>query len=258
MNNVQGCFTDDEFETFIANELEKSPLRHQYAAVFELAPKIITEWRRRYRGNPSLWKRIFDKDRVIKAFIEAVPVIDAVKRLVENTDLDDGKQFRILDLACGRGYLSMMLSHLLPKDKVKKIVLVDKQWPMHNVTPQPHHISWTHIYGSYKECEDQSIPCYFETWPIELHTSKSVSYGTCCCVFCLSLIFNCLPIRTIYNKDLKSSQQIRSLESFHINNKGPIILVAIHLCGTLSLKAVELFNNNPEIQVRSVSMKPLH
>jgi len=221
MNNLQGCFTDDEFETFIANELEKSPLRHQYAAVFELAPKVMTDWRRRYRGNPSLWKRIFDKDRVIKEFIEAVPVIDAVKRLVENTDLDDGKQFRILDLACGRGYLSMMLSHLLPKDKVKKIVLVDKQWPMHNVTPQPHHISWTHIYGSYKECEDQSIPCYFETWPIELHTSKS---------------------------DLKSSQQIRSLESFHINNKGPIILVAIHLCGTLSLKAVELFNNNPEIQ----------
>lgn len=206
MTNVQGCFTDDEFESFIANELHKSPLRHQYAAVFDLAPKVITKWRRRYRGNPSLWKRIFDKDRVVKEFLEAVPVIDAVKRLVENTDLDDGKQFKILDLACGRGYLSMMLSHfLLPKEKVKKIVLIDKQWPMHNVTPQSHHISWTHIYGSYKDCEDQSIPCYFETWPIELHTSKSVSYEIlCCCVFCLCALFNRLPFCTLFTTRISS------------------------------------------------------
>lgn len=168
-------FTDEEFEAFLSDELEKSPLYKDYPTVFQAAPKIMTEWRQRYRGNPSLWKRLFDKDRVLKEFIEAAPVIDAVKRLVESTDLQDGKKFTIFDLACGRGYLSMMLSHFLSAEKVKKIVLVDKQWPMHNTTPQPHHISWTHIYGSHKECEDQSIPCYFDTWPIELHTSKSVS-----------------------------------------------------------------------------------
>jgi hypothetical protein len=38
------------------------------------------------------------------------------------------------------------------------------------------------------------------------------------------------------------------MEDFFIRDKGPLILLAIHLCGTLSLKAVELFNNNPEIQ----------
>jgi hypothetical protein len=168
-------FTDEEFEAFLSNELHQSPLYDEYPTVFQAAPKIITEWRQRYRGNPSLWKRLFDKDRVIKEFIEAVPVIDAVKRLVENADLESDKQFTIFDLACGRGYLSMMLSHLLPPEKVKKIVLVDKQWPMHNVAPQSNHISWTHIYGSYKIVEDQSIPCYFDTWPIKLHTSKSVS-----------------------------------------------------------------------------------
>ena len=173
--NAQSNFTDQEFQEFLAEELQKSPLYDDYPSVFQAAPRIITEWRQRYRGNPALWKRLFDKDRVVKEFIEAVPVIDAVQRLVESTKLEDGKQYTIFDLACGRGYLSMILSHLLPAEKVKKIVLVDKQWPMHNTTPQPHHISWTHIYGSHKKVEDQSIPCYFDTWPIKLHTSKSVS-----------------------------------------------------------------------------------
>lgn len=36
------------------------------------------------------------------------------------------------------------------------------------------------------------------------------------------------------------------MEERLFTNRGPIILVAVHLCGTLSLKAVELFNRNPE------------
>lgn len=36
------------------------------------------------------------------------------------------------------------------------------------------------------------------------------------------------------------------MEDRLFTNRGPIILVAVHLCGTLSLKAVELFNRNPE------------
>lgn len=178
-NDTKCTYTDEEFQQFISDELKQSPLYEEYPTVFEAAPKVMTEWRQRYRGNPALWKRLFQKDRVIKEFIEAAPIIDAVIRLVDNTNLENGKQFTIFDLACGRGYLSMMLSHLLPPSKVKKIVLVDKQWPMHNVTPQTHHISWTHIYGSYKKVEDQSIPCYFDTWPIRLHTSKSVSALVC-------------------------------------------------------------------------------
>ena len=107
------------------------------------------------------------------------------------------------------------------------MILVDKQWPMHNMEPQSQHISWTHIYGSMKECEDQSIPCYYETWPIHLNTSKV---------------------------NLKKSKEIKSMERGMFTNKGPVILVAVHLCGTLSLKAVELFNTNPE--TRFFCLKP--
>lgn len=221
------AWTDEEFESFLRKELEKDPLRKDYPELFATAPKLICKWRQRYQGNPSLWKRLFKADRVVKEFIEAVPIIDAVQRLVINSDLDDGEKFTIIDLACGRGYLSMLLSELLPPEKVKKFVLVDRQWPMHNMAPTNQHISWTHIYGSFKEVEDQSIPCYYETWPIRLNTSKV---------------------------NLKKSKEIRSMEQRLFTDKGPVILVAVHLCGTLSLKAVELFNNNPE--TRFFCLKP--
>mmetsp|Transcript_10175 Transcript_10175/g.18348 ORF Transcript_10175/g.18348 Transcript_10175/m.18348 type:complete len:387 (+) Transcript_10175:85-1245(+) len=229
------CWTDDEFESFLRKELQKDPLSKEYPDLFAAAPKLICKWRQRYRGNPSLWKRLFQKDRVMKEFIEASPIIDSVQRLVISTELKKGEKFTIIDLACGRGYLSMLLSELLPPEKVDKFVLVDKQWPMHKTTPEPHHISWTHIYGPFlennensEEDNDQStIPCYYETWPIRLNTSKV---------------------------NLKSSKEIKNMERRLFTDKGPIILVAIHLCGTLSLKAVDLFNNNPEI--RFFCLKP--
>lgn len=224
-------WTNEQFEEFLHTELQKDPLYAEYSPLFDVAPKCISKWRQRYRGHPSLWKRLFQKDRVIKEFIEAAPIIDAVQRLVENS-IENDEKFTIIDLACGRGYLSMFLSELLPPSKVEKFVLVDKQWPMHSddIPPQPHHISWTHIYGSFKKTEDQSIPSYYETWPIPLNTSK---------------------------QNLKSGRELRKLEQlyFHTNTKNPIILVAVHLCGTLSMKAVELFNRNPET-TRFLCLKP--
>eukprot|EP00985_Skeletonema_marinoi_P029876 scaffold29458_cov153-Skeletonema_marinoi.AAC.1 len=210
-------WTDEEFEAFIDTELTKDPLHKDYPELFKRAPKIISLWRQRYEGNAPLWKRLFNKERVLKEFIEAAPFIDAIERLVLSTELKDGEKFRIIDLACGRGYLSMFLSELLPPERVERCILVDKQWPMHNLPPKQHHINWSHIYGSFK---DSSIPYnYYESWPVKLNTSKV---------------------------NLKNSKEVTNMEERLFQNKGPIVLVAVHLCGTLSLRAVEIFNRNPE------------
>lgn len=264
-------WTDEEFEAHLHTELSRHPLSTDYPTLFQVAPKIICKWRQRYRGNAPLWKRLFQKDRVLKEFIEAVPIIDAVQRLVTTgADTDDdttgtdnttyvtnhrnGEKYTILDLACGRGYLSMILSELLPTNRVEKIMLIDKAWAMHNVAPESHHISSAHIYGTVITTDSEldyipdaggviqephhtksssGIPCtYYNTWPIPLNTTKV---------------------------NLKKSKEISSMERRLFNNNnnstergngdgsggGPIILLAVHLCGTLSLKAVELFNNNP-------------
>ena len=213
---ASSVWTDDEFEAYLRGELITHPLASQYPDLFSTAPSLIRKWRERYHGNPALWKRLFAKDRVLKEFVEAAPFVDAIQRLVVGSELQEGEKFTIVDLACGRGYLSMLLSELLPPAKVERLVLVDKGWAMHNLQPTSDHISSSHIYGS-----------YYETWPIRLNTSKV---------------------------NLKKGKEIKNMEKRLFNDKGPVILVAVHLCGTLSLRAVDLFNRNPE--VRFFCLKP--
>jgi hypothetical protein len=145
------------------------PGRNTYSSVYDDSIKAVVQWRRRYRGNPVLWKRVFKKDRVIKELVEAAPIIEAVKLVVESSQACE--RFTIVDLCSGKGYLSMFLSELLPQDKVERLILVDKAWAIaskETKEPQPHHISWDHIYGTNPMTEES----YFSTWPIPLHTSK--------------------------------------------------------------------------------------
>lgn len=196
-----------------------------------------------------MWKRIFKKDRVIKEMIESAPVIEFVKRAVLEDDATNNnnneKKFTIIDLCSGKGYLSMFLSEILPKEKVDRFILVDKAWAIANKKTttelKPHHMNWDHIYGSTTTInstttntdgteDEESSSSYFTTWPIPLYTSK---------------------------QDLKDSCNQRQMTK-HIFNKidnGPIIILAVHLCGTLSLKAIDMFNNNPKA-VKLFALKP--
>jgi hypothetical protein len=304
-------WTDDEFITHLSSILSSHPLATSYAEIFALGPKCICQWRKRYTGNPKLWKRMYDEKRVLKEFIEAVPIIDNVRRLVmtasaTTTDLKDDEKYTIIDLACGRGYLSMILSECLPPNKVERFVLVDKGWPMHGTVPGPQHISWEHIYGIHpsspsssssssssndnvnsetcvfietekekeeanarsnedNQCNNSNLPppsqghCYYSTWPIPLNTAKVdlkkskeirmlerrlLSVDASSSSYSSSRQHN----TTIAGNNENGLNAATNTKEGREGKGGPIILVAIHLCGTLSLKAVELFNNNPRVQ----------
>lgn len=45
-------WTDEEFEAWIASELSSDPLAQVYPEIFKEAPRCITNWRARFRGNP--------------------------------------------------------------------------------------------------------------------------------------------------------------------------------------------------------------
>jgi hypothetical protein len=203
--------SDAEFEEWLAKELSQYELAEEYPDIFSKAPRCITNWRKRYRGDPVLWKRIFKKERVFKEFIEAVPIMDALSTWIQYQH-----NVTIVDLASGKGYLSMMLSEMLPPDRVEKFILIDKQWPMCGSMPQAHHINWDHIYGT--NAQGRS---YFDTWPIPLHTSK---------------------------QNMKRSSNKRSMKRIIFDRApGPVAVLAVHLCGTLSLDGVEMFNDHPNI-----------
>ncbi len=242
--------TDDEFRAWLHEQLEDAPARNNYQAVYEKSIDAMVNWRKRYRGNPRLWKRIFKKDRVLKELIESAPIIDIVMKYVESYSYEDEqKKITIMDLCSGKGYLSMFLSEILPKDKVEKMILIDKAWAMCNTKElRPHHINWDHIYGKVQTIkEDENMfqsrgqqvmidlgidrsdhDTYFTTWPIPLHTSK---------------------------QDLKQSCNQRQMKKYFFDRiDGPIIILAIHLCGTLSLKAVDMFNNHNNVHL--FALKP--
>lgn len=67
------------------------------------------------------------------------------------------------------------------------------------------------------------------------------------------------PIPLVASKqNFKSSSGVRSMQRALIDRaviEGDLILLGIHLCGVLSLRAVDLFNNNSD-RVRLFALKP--
>jgi hypothetical protein len=131
-----------------------------------------------------LWKRIFKKDRVIKELSESAPIIDWVKKAIESSHVESEK-WSVIDLCSGKGYLSMFLSEILPKDKVERCVLVDKAWAIaskETTSLKTHHMNWDHIYST----NPVTGVSYFTTWPIRLYTSKQGKEHPMHCFICTS------------------------------------------------------------------------
>jgi hypothetical protein len=230
--------SDEDFHSWLESEFETVPNRQRYDHIYRDALQAIVKWRQRYRGNPYLWKRIFKLDRVRKELIEAVPIIDAVQTVILSNNNPCDEPYTILDMCSGKGYLSMFLSEMLPPEKVSKLILVDKAWAMCNTKElKSHHMNWDHIYGqrppiltgTQEEQQQEQHPTYFTTWPIPLHTSK---------------------------QDLKQSCTLRQMKHVMFDaTSGPMIILAVHLCGTLSLKAIDMFNQHPD-KVHFFALKP--
>jgi hypothetical protein len=234
-SSIFGGWSDDEFQRFIFDALmdeASAPLLERYRHVFEKASHCIARWRQRYRGNPQLWKRIFKKERVVKEVIEAIPILDAVDHWMQDQQQD--QKVTIVDLCSGKGYLSMMLSEYLPKpSQVDKIILVDKAWARCHAEPSAHHMNWDHIYGNRTDGSS-----YFATWPIPLHTSKQ----------------NLKKSSTLRQMKKRLSSQGGGEGEGGGEDSSTILVLAVHLCGTLSIQAVKLMHQIPEI--KALLLKP--
>ena len=190
-----------------------------YAMNPELAERcidVVEGWRERFPKH--LWLRLLGggsrAQRLVKELLEALPVIARVLDHIQDNRLE--QPITLLDLCSGFGYLSMFLAELLPPERFDKIVLLDKAWPMHSqeASPTATQINPEHILR--------------DDWPIRLTTSKT---------------------------DLKSPSARRSLDKHIISRApGPLILLGIHLCGQLSVRAIELFNSSPNVTM--LALKP--
>ena len=199
---------EEAFVEWLEAEMADAPGRAAYSSLYADGIQAVGRWRRRYRDNPSLWRRLYKPGRILKELVETAPVIAAVLAYVEA--LPPGRRATVVDLCCGKGYLSMFLAELLPPERVRGCVLVDKAWPRHDIrhdTPADRHINPEHIWG------------YRDAWPLPLATSAL---------------------------DLKKRCSRKRLGERLGDGDGDdaVLLLGVHLCGTLSLRACELFNDN--------------
>ena len=209
----------DDAAAWLREQLVDSALARDYPELAERCCDVAGRW---YETMPkSVWGRVTKSGRLVKELNESGPVISRtmayVDAMAEPVSRDE--KLVIVDLCSGFGYLAMFLSELLNKDKVEEIVLVDKMWAMWGMQPKPHHISWTHIHGE----GDFKYP-----WPITLSTRK------------------------VDLKDHASTKQMTN--HLFARWKGPFVVLGIHLCGILSIKAVEMFNRHPN--VKHLILKP--
>jgi hypothetical protein len=192
------------------------PAAEIFPELTERAADILSGWHRRFPAK--VWSRfvkIADSGtgrtqripKVLKEFNEAAPVLARLLSWSAESKAAGQQAMDIVDLCSGFGFLSMFASELLPPDAVECIYLVDRSWANRGVqeaSAHSAHISSDHIYEHGE-------------WPIPMLTLKL---------------------------DICKGADVRSLARHVIGDLRPTILCGIHLCGTLSLRACQLFNDS--------------
>ena len=276
----------ESFEQWIAKKVRECSLYSSYQDIFEEGIDIILKWRTRFAERPDIWNRFIkakaggNSIRIVKEFCESVPVIDSVRRSIkqmqteesilkeENKDLSHvtPNKVTILDLCSGFGFLSMFLSEMLPADMVNRIVMIDIQWSRkilqkdieygrdvdldlseniddvdsnekiglkieNDTEHDKENKSNKDSKGNKYISADHFTGDFYETWPIPLIASK---------------------------QNIKSRSTLKSMQKVIVERalqEGDLMILGIHLCGILSLRAIDLFNKNAN-RVRFFALKP--
>ena len=160
------------------------------------------------RMPPAVFARVCKGPRLVKEMQEALPVLHRVRSHLDTLDPADGP-VTVLDLCSGFGYLSMLLAETLPPDRVARIWLIDRAWPL----------------GGEAGGASQS---YMSTQ----HLQSSMAWR--------------VPLRAV-RCNIKKKGDRHKLDALVAAAPGPVLCCGIHLCGALSIRAVDLFNSHPQV-----------
>jgi hypothetical protein len=157
--------------------------------------EILPRWK--HDLPAPAWAKV--RKRFVKELNEAEPCIQFVQSLVESSE----PPVLIVDLCSGFGIFGMLLSELLPPDRVTGIWLLDRSYAMDQDQALPHHLSVDHIVQRSSSC-----------WPIPLRIRKV---------------------------DLRKPREKNQLHKY-IFGASRTIFTGIHLCKALSVHAINLYH----------------
>ena len=208
---------DDEFFHALRENVRACPAYSAHAELLEECCEIAgVTWRARFWEDKALWKRIRRGKRLAKELSEIAPVLARAREAAASFRLSaSGKRLVILDLCSGFGYLAMFLSELLAPWADKVEKIV-----LVDVRWAPHNVA-----AGPQHLNPRHLLA--AGWPIRMTTSRA---------------------------NLKAPSDRRGLARTFLSHGHPAWLLGVHLCGTLSLRAVDMFNDAPSIV--SFALKP--
>lgn len=234
----------------LLEQLEGLPIATLYPHLAAKIPDVLRKWS---TTLPSLsWSKMMKRTqgpipRILKELNEAAPVVDRLLRFVEaefvrSEQLTQHKEkFTVVDCGSGLGILSMFLAEIMKQTQIEEFYLVDKMWPQKNVDSTKSdglHMTRGHI-------DDVQWRIPLKTLKIDLKQGRDLA----------DLVHYIFENGTKATRGTGNRIGLTGSTSFSVPKKNRILLLGVHLCGSLSLRFLDLVNRN-RATVAFAALKP--
>lgn len=214
----------------IFTKLSSLPIATQHPALLRKCRPIIQKWHDAFSASdPPLWSRM--RRALPKELNESAFILEEMIQLFvqRGQGVEDGKSlppYTIVDMCSGVGFLSMFLSHLLPPDLCSRIWAVDTLFELSDkaLAGVPNDIAHD---GDNNDGATSSA---------RIHLTSDH----------LTSAIHPIPIRP-RKANIKKGRELKQIARHCIEKApGPTILLGVHLCKSLSVHTVRLFNTSPK------------
>ena len=191
----------------MAADLKTCAAYEAHAELLDRCVEIAQTWRSRFWDRKALWGRIRRGRRLAKELAEVAPVLARVLHEVESTTIAEG-QPRLVILDLCSGFGYLGMF-------LSELLPTEKVERIVLVDKMwaPQNVSRKPHHIDPAHVDDPS-------WPVRLTTCRT---------------------------DLKVPSDRRSLAKHFLSHGAPAMLLGVHLCGTLSLRCIDLYNDCPGI-----------
>ena len=224
---------DDVAQIFA--KLSSLPIATQHPNLLAQCRPIIQQWHDTFSvSNPPLWNRL--RRALPKELNESAFIIDEMMQFFDNAAVVDSEPpYTIVDMCSGVGFLSMFLSHLLPTDKCSRIWAIDTLFGLSDKA----------LAGvvdaadtSNKQDDDNNVE--------KEENSSDASNRIHLTSDHLTSAIHPIPIKP-RKANIKKGRELKQIAKHCIDRvPGPTIILGVHLCKSLSVHTVRLFNTSPK------------
>lgn len=199
------CGETDDVER-IFSKLAQLPSYVQYPILMERCRPIVQLWHDTFsESEPKIWKKM--KRGIPKELNEIAFILD---EMINMCNACSKEGITIIDMCSGFGFLSMFLSHLLPSQKVGRIIPIDILFLAHNANKTEiddttaHHLPTKHLTS--------------DIHPIPIRPRKA---------------------------NIKKGRELKQVSKYCISSSpSDVVILGVHLCKSLSVHTTKLFTMN--------------